>query len=191
MITMNDIIREGHPTLREKAQDVVLPLSKEDYALAEDMMTFLKYSQDPELAEKYELRGGVGLAAPQLDISKRMIAVHIPNPHFTGEDDTQPTHLLSTIMINPKIISHSVQLGGLEDGEGCLSVDRAVEGVVVRHLRITVTYTDLEGHTQKIKLRDYAAMVVQHEIDHLNGIMFYDRIDEKDPYAQLKDIKLI
>ena len=96
MITMNDIIREGHPTLREKAQDVVLPLSKEDYALAEDMMTFLKYSQDPELAEKYGLRGGVGLAAPQLDISKRMIAVHIPNPHFTGvRQDIEPQQMPS------------------------------------------------------------------------------------------------
>lgn len=79
MITMDDIIREGNPTLREVAKEVPFPLSEEDIALGKEMMTFLENSQDPVKAEELELRGGVGLAAPQLDISKRITAVLVPS----------------------------------------------------------------------------------------------------------------
>ncbi len=80
MITMDNIIREGNPTLREVAEEVALPLSKENIDLGKEMLEFLKNSQDPIKAEELNLRGGVGLAAPQLDISKRIIAVHVPSP---------------------------------------------------------------------------------------------------------------
>jgi len=69
MIDMNDIIREGNPTLRAVAEDVTFPLSDEDIILGEKMMQFLRNSQDPVIAEKMGLRGGVGLAAPQLVLS--------------------------------------------------------------------------------------------------------------------------
>ena len=72
---MKDIIREGNPTLRAVAEEVTFPLSDQEIILGEKMMQFLKHSQDPVMAEKMGLRGGVGLAAPQLDISKRIIAV--------------------------------------------------------------------------------------------------------------------
>ena len=62
MITMEDIIREGHPTLRKKAEKITFPVSDEIRQLADDMMEFLRNSQDEELAEKYGLRGGVGSA---------------------------------------------------------------------------------------------------------------------------------
>ena len=71
LIDMNDIIREGHPTLRAIAEEVTFPLSDQDIILGEKMMQFLHHSQDPVMAEKLGLRGGVGLAAPQLDISCR------------------------------------------------------------------------------------------------------------------------
>ena len=80
LIDMDDIIREGHPTLRLKAQEVETPLSDQDIILGEKMLQFLKHSQDPVMAEKMNLRGGVGLAAPQLDVSRRIIAVLVPNP---------------------------------------------------------------------------------------------------------------
>ena len=66
LINMNDIIREGHPTLRQVCDDVTFPLSDEEIILGEKMMQFLKNSQDPVTAEKMGLRGGVGLAAPQV-----------------------------------------------------------------------------------------------------------------------------
>lgn len=182
LIDMNDIIREGHPTLRETAAEVELPLSDEDIILGEKMMQFLKHSQDPVMAEKMGLRGGVGLAAPQLNISKRIIAVLVPNPEDEEGNPPAEAYGLQEIMYNPKIVSHSVQQAALADGEGCLSVDRLVEGYVPRHSRITVEYFDKTGEKHKIKLKGYHSIVVQHEIDHLNGIMFYDRINIAEPF---------
>lgn len=173
MITMKDIVREGHPSLEKVAKEVVLPLSEEDKNLLEEMITFLKNSQDEKIAKKYELRAGVGLAAPQLGIEKRLIAVHF-------EDENGK--LYSYGLANPKIISHSVEGSYLAGGEGCLSVDRPVEGYVPRHRRITVKATDINGNPVKLRLKNYPAIVFQHEIDHLNGIMFYDRINKDNPY---------
>src|SRR5690625_2103694 len=112
MITMKDIVREGHPSLREKAKEVTVPPLKEDIQLLNKMITFLKNSQDEEIAEKHQLRSGVGLAAPQLGVNKRLIATHF---------DDQDEQLHSYQLINPRIVSHSVQHAYLASGEGCLS----------------------------------------------------------------------
>lgn len=191
LIDMNDIIREGNPTLRQVAEPVEMPLSDQDIILGEKMMQFLKHSQDPIMAEKLGLRGGVGLAAPQLDISKRIIACLVPNPEDENGNPPAQAYALEVIMYNPKIISHSVQETALADGEGCLSVDRPVEGYVIRHSRITVEYTDKQGQPQRIKLKGFNAIVVQHEIDHINGIMFYDRINADAPFAMKEGLVLI
>ncbi|GAE29906.1 peptide deformylase [Alkalihalobacillus hemicellulosilyticus] len=169
MITMKDIIREGNPILRQKAKEVSLPLNEEDKSLLQEMLDFVINSQDPELAEKYDLRPGVGLAAPQVGVSKRMFAIHA-----TDEQD----RLYSMGLVNPKVISHSVEENHLEGGEGCLSVDRDIPGNVPRHSRITVKATTLEGEEVTLRLRGFIAIVFQHELDHLEGIMFYDRIED-------------
>jgi peptide deformylase len=174
MITMDDIVREGHPVLREQAKEISLPPTQDEVETLKEMVQFLKNSQDDKIAEQYNLRAGVGLAAPQIGIPKRMIAVH-----FTDFDEK----IYSYGLFNPKIVSHSVEKTYLSTGEGCLSVDREVKGIVPRYRRITVTATDLEGNDIKIRLKGYAAIVFQHEIDHLNGIMFYDHINEKEPFS--------
>lgn len=185
MLLMKDIIREGHPTLRLKAEELTFPLDAETKQIAEDMLEFLHNSQNEEIAAKYDLRAGVGIAAPQINISKRLIALLLP-----GEYEDDP-YILNMIMVNPKIVKHSVQQTCLKDGEGCLSVDRAIHGYVPRHQKITVEYSTLDGEKQTITLRGLAAIVVQHEIDHLDGIMFYDRIDKDNPLALPNDIKVI
>lgn len=192
LIDMDDIIREGNPTLREVGAEVTLPLSDEDIILGEKMLEFLRNSQDPVMSEKMGLRGGVGLAAPQLDVSKKIIAVLVPNEFETEEDAAQAkeAYRLATIMYNAKIVAHSVQDAAIGEGEGCLSVDRDVPGYVVRHARVTIDYIDKNGDKQRLKLKGYDAMVVQHEIDHTNGIMFYDRINADNPFA-IKDGMLI
>lgn len=192
LIDMDDIIREGNPTLREVGAEVTLPLSDEDIILGEKMLEFLRNSQDPVMSEKMGLRGGVGLAAPQLDVSKKIIAVLVPNEFETEEEATQTkeAYRLATIMYNAKIVAHSVQDAAIGEGEGCLSVDRDVPGYVVRHARVTIDYIDKNGDKQRLKLKGYDAMVVQHEIDHTNGIMFYDRINADNPFA-IKDGMLI
>jgi peptide deformylase len=170
---MNDVIKEGHPVLREKALEVNLPPSKEEIDTLQKMMDFLKNSQTPEIAEKYGLRPGVGIAAPQINVSKRMIAV-------LAEDNKGKLYDFG--LFNPRIVSHSVEKSYLQSGEGCLSVDRAVPGYVPRYARITVKGTDIEGNEVNLRLRGFPAIVFQHEIDHLNGVMFYDHIDKEDPF---------
>jgi peptide deformylase len=176
MITMDDIIREGHPTLRKRAEEVQIPPTKEDKEILKSLMEYVQNSQNPEIAEKYGLRAGVGLAAPQINISKRMIAIH-------ATDDKNKLH--SYCLFNPKIISHSVQKAYLTAGEGCLSVDRAIPGYVPRYNKVKVHAYTLDGEEITLRLSGMMAIIIQHEIDHLNGVMFYDHINPKDPYAHL------
>ena len=190
LIDMDDIIREGNPTLRAVAEDVTFPLSDQEIILGEKMMQFLHHSQDPVMAEKLGLRGGVGVAAPQLDISKRIIAVLVPNPEDADGNPPKEAYSLQEVMYNPKIVAQSVQDAALGDGEGCLSVDRNVPGYVVRHARVTVEYFTKDGEKKRIKLKGYNSIVVQHEIDHTNGIMFYDRINPNNPF-EIKEGLLI
>ena len=190
LIDMDDIIREGNPTLRAVAEDVTFPLSDQEIILGEKMMQFLHHSQDPVMAEKLGLRGGVGLAAPQLDISKRIIAVLVPNPEDADGNPPKEAYSLQEVMYNPKVVAHSVQDAALGDGEGCLSVDRNVPGYVVRHARVSVEYFTKDGEKKRIKLKGYNSIVVQHEIDHTNGIMFYDRINPNNPF-EIKEGLLI
>lgn len=183
MITMEHIIRDYHPTLRLKAKKIDYPLNDEVTQLAKEMIEFLKNSQDPVIAEEYSLRPGVGIAAPQLDISKQLVAIHIP----ADNEDEEP---ISLIMINPRVTRSSVKQTALSEGEGCLSIDEVYEGLVPRSKRITVEYYDLDGNKQTEKFRDYPAIVIQHEIDHLNGVLFYDHINEENPFEITENLEL-
>lgn len=175
MLTMNDIVRDGHPVLRKVAEEVSLPSSEEDKKIVNQLMEFVQNSQNPEIASKYALRPGIGLAAPQINVPKRMMAVHV-----TDENGK----LYSYALINPKIISHSVERSFLASGEGCLSVDEPHPGYVPRYARITVKGYTSDNEEVKIRLKGLPAIVFQHEIDHLNGIMFYDHIDKANPMKE-------
>ncbi|MED4203383.1 peptide deformylase [Neobacillus mesonae] len=178
MITMDDIIRDGHPTLRKMAEEVVLPPSEEDKQILNSLLEYVINSQNSEIAEKYGLRPGIGLAAPQINVSKRMIAVHI-----NGDRD----ELISYALYNPKIISHSVEKAYLKSGEGCLSVDESIPGYVPRYARVTVKGFNADGKEVKLRLKGLPAICFQHEIDHLNGIMFYDHINKDNPFKPIED----
>lgn len=178
MLTMEDIVRDGHPVLRKVAQEVPMPPSLEDQAILESLLEYVINSQDPEVSQTNGLRPGIGLAAPQINVSKRMIAVHV---------NDEKGNLISYALFNPKIVSHSVEKSYLSAGEGCLSVDENIPGFVPRYARITVKGVDLEGKEVKIRLKGLPAIVFQHEIDHLNAIMFYDHINKQDPFAEIPD----
>ena len=173
LIKMNDITRDGNPVLRKRAEKLTFPLDPKYLKVADEMMEYLKNSQDPAIAEKYHLRAGVGLAAPKIGLSIQMASVLVPGPDNTID--------LEETLVNPVIVSQSVQIAALEEGEGCLSVDKDVPGYVPRHDRITVRYQTLDGEEKTIKLRDYPAIVCQHEIDHLKGTLFYDHINKENP----------
>ena len=177
MILMENIIREGHPTLRQNAKEVTFPLTAEQQQLADDLLQYLINSQDEETANKYHLRSGIGIAANQVNSLHRMFALHLPN------DDND--ELISFVAINPKIVSHSVEKTYLTGGEGCLSVDRSIPGFVPRYARVTVKFFTPDGTEHKMRLKGLPAIAFQHELDHLNGVMFFDHINEQDPFAPI------
>ena len=94
-------------------------------------------------------------------------------------------------MINPKIISHSEEVIAAEQGEGCLSVNRDVDGHVARYARVTIEGFDEDGNKIKVRAREELSIAFQHEIDHLNGILFYDHINKKKPFIEDGSIRLI
>lgn len=176
MILMKDIIKEGNPLLRQKCEEVSFPFSKEDENTIRDMIEYLQNSQDDTLSKKYGIRPGVGLAAPQIGIAKKMLVI-------LSYDELGKLHFYP--MVNPKLISYSEEKTYLEGGEGCLSVDRNVTGYVHRAKRITVdTYLYAEEKLLHVRLRlkGYIAIIFQHEYDHLNGILFIDRINTANPF---------
>jgi peptide deformylase len=181
MLLMKDIIRDDDPVLRLVAKEVDLPLSKEDEDALINIADYLGNSQDQEIATKYGLRPGVGLAAPQINISKQMLGI-------LAYDEEGKDH--QYLMVNPKLISYSDEMTYLPGGEGCLSVDRVVEGYVPRYKKVTVDtylfdYDTKELKKAKLRLKNYIAIVFQHEYDHLKGIMFYDRINQTNPFAEI------
>lgn len=179
---MKDIIDEKDKRLRQISQEVKFPMDEKDKKNIEEMIEFLTNSQIPELSEKYDLRPGMGLAAVQIGVLKRyLVIVH------EVEDGVFDNY----VVINPKIVSNSMEKIYVEGCEGCLSVNRDVEGVVPRFARVTVEGYDTEGNKIKIRAREELAVAFQHEIDHLNGIMFTDHIDKKNPFKGEDEFRAI
>lgn len=174
-VKTEQIIKDTDPRIRLRSQNVTLPLSTEDEELLTGMLEYVRNSQVQELAEAEGLLPAVGLAAIQLGIPKKMIAVVVP-------DEEDPETNVEYALVNPRIISESVQNSYLEGGEGCLSVPDAHPGHAFRHARVKVRGYDLvRGEQIVIAAEGFLAIVLQHEIDHLSGILFYDHIDPADP----------
>lgn len=167
------IVKDTNPLIRKKSVEVPLPLNKEDETTILSMLNYLKLSQDPEYLEKHpDVREGVGLAAVQIGILKKMLVVYF------NHDDKEIIHVL----VNPKIISNSAKKCFLKAGEGCLSVLDKHEGYVFRDYKIKVkAYDVLKKKDVEIVARGFEAIVLQHEIDHLSGILYYDRINKMNP----------
>ncbi|MBO6046868.1 MAG: peptide deformylase [Erysipelotrichaceae bacterium] len=188
MITTKDIIMEDDPLIRQKSVPVEMPLSDEDRATVMAMYEHLVASQDPELSEKYGIRPGVGMAAIQIGIPKRMCAIYVPEFDEDGEMISCDQYAL----INPRIVSHSVKRSYLRNGEGCLSVPEDQAGIVPRYLKVTVTgYDALTDQDVRIVARNFLAICLQHELDHFEGILYYDHFDPEDPNRPIPDAKII
>lgn len=176
------IVNENQPSLREKSEEVKVPVSKEDVTLAVSLFQHVYFSQNKRYAELNNVRPGVGLACPQIGINKRMFAIHAND----GEET------LALAIVNPKIISTNKELIYLNGGEGCLSVDRKTTDVTPRYSKITVEgfVYDFDKNImakKKFILKDYFAIVFQHEFDHLNGVLYLDNAISEDE-AKSKNI---
>lgn len=176
-INLDDIIRDDNSILREISFDVLYPLKKEDKLIMHQMIDYVRSSTNIEEKEKRNLRPAYGISAIQLGYRKKMLFVKVEN-EFGGDPE-------EFALINPKIIYSSKQLGYLEEGEGCLSVERDYKGLVYRPYLVKIVAIDYFTDREiEIEAKGLTSIVLQHEMDHLLGILFYDRINKLNPFGK-------
>ena len=179
------IFKDSNPIMRKRSLPVEMPLSKEVKETLDFMLDYLKKSQDEEYARKHNIKAGVGIAAIQLGILKRMFVVY----YKTGKDLDQ---VVQYQLVNPKMLETSIKRCALESGEGCLSVDKDHPGLVHRYYKIKLSaYDALTNSNIIITASGYDAIVLQHEYDHLDGIFYYDHINIKDINTPLPNEEII
>ena len=154
-MAIREIITLPHKTLRQKARKVT--------SFGSDLQTLID-----DMVETMRLAPGVGLAAPQVNVSSRVIVVEFNE----NEDEEIPPKLY--VVVNPEItrFSSEDEIGT----EGCLSIPRIV-GDVERPITVTIKGLNRRGQPQKIKASGWLARIFQHEVDHLDGVLFVDRAE--------------
>ena len=156
------IIKMGHPTLRQRAKS----LQKRDLTKAR----FKNLLSD--MVDTLRDYGGVGLAAPQIDESLRVVIIEIRNTNLRyGVQELFPL----TIFVNPEIELIDSQTAGF--WEGCLSIP-GIRGYVERPQNISVSFIDELGDFSTLDLHGFPATVLQHELDHLDGVLYVDRMKD-------------
>lgn len=168
----------GDAILREKARPVE-KVTDEIRALAKDMI------------ETMHAERGVGLAAEQVNRTESICVVDLPYDYDTDEDGARvnPQVPMPLVLVNPEIVEWSKETDVAE--EGCLSFP-GLSAPIRRPVEITVKFLDLKGRPQSLLLKKYLARVVQHEVDHLNGVLLVDRMSHIKKIAlsgQLKRLK--
>jgi peptide deformylase len=158
MARLLQIAQLGHPVLRAQTSAVANVSDPRIQSLIEDMHATLSDGR------------GVGLAAPQVYEPLRVFIISSrPVPAYPHAPMIEPT-----VIINPEIIWCSEE--SVKGWEGCLSIP-GLRGFTPRSIRIAARYTTIDGATEERELVDLAARVFQHEFDHLNGIVYLDRLD--------------
>ncbi len=154
------IVKYGDPVLREKARPVAI-VTDELRKLAADMIGTMHRAK------------GVGLAAEQVGRTERLCVIDIPEGCETAEDELfNATVPMPLVLFNPEIVS---QEGSQRDKEGCLSFP-GIGGSITRAAQVTCQYLDENNMPQMVAARGFLARALQHEIDHLNGILYVDHM---------------
>ncbi len=158
MPIVRQIAQLGHPVLRQVAEKVIDPLTPALQALMDDMQVTVADAN------------GVGLAAPQVYESCRLIIIASrPNARYPHAPEMEPT-----IMINPELLHACDER---EYGwEGCLSIP-GMRGLVPRYRKIGVRYQTRDGDNREVAYEGFLARVFQHEFDHLEGMLYVDRLE--------------
>jgi peptide deformylase len=138
------------------------PVLRKQAAVIKEMDGKLIKTADEMFEVMYE-NNGIGLAGPQVGVSKRLLVIDV-------REDGKPVY----VMINPRITRRE---GEVETEEGCLSLPD-VFGEVKRAERVEVAYIDCDGEEQTLEAEGMLARAIQHEIDHLNGVLFIDRLEK-------------
>jgi peptide deformylase len=162
-MTVQAILKMGNPILMQVAKPIENPTSDAIRALVSDMR------------ESLATVGGVGLAAPQIGVSLALVIFEVPEERVTTADGEGAEAIPSTVLINPVIEPLSEEMA--LDWEGCLSVP-GLRGVVPRHTHIRYSGLDLDGNKVSVEAKGFHARVVQHECDHLQGILYPQRMTD-------------
>lgn len=167
-MTILKIARMGHPVLRTPAKPVENPKDPEIQRLISDMV------------DTMEDANGAGLAAPQVHVPLRLVMFHVPSERT--EDDSVPL----TVLINPLIEPLSEERA---DGiEGCLSLP-GMAGRVARYQHIRYSGLDADGNPIEREASGFHARVVQHECDHLDGILYPQRMDDLSSFGYVEEMQ--
>jgi peptide deformylase len=155
------LARMGHPVLRQLAEAVADPTAPDIAALVDDMI------------ETMEDAGGTGLAAPQVHVSLRVIVFRVKPERVTAMLGDGPVDL--TVLVNPEweALDEEMNL----DWEGCLSMP-GLRGAVPRYSRLRYGGYDLAGNWIERQVAGFHARVIQHEVDHLDGVLYPERMDD-------------
>lgn len=175
--SMNWISYDSDPILRKKSLDVILPLTPDHIDVIEKLISYVDSSFD-EKHYKYNIRPGIGMAAIQVGKLYRIAYIHFHD----GEKEHK------YLFANPTIIEETSRKRYLKNGEGCLSVDHEHLGIVPRSASIKVKALNLFTNEEYIVVAEgYLAIVFQHEIDHTNGKLYYDKINKFNAYFANKN----
>ena len=166
----------GNPILRRVADPVEPARIKEPLFQA-----FLD-----DLLQSMEFHDGVGLAAPQVFHSIRVIAVQVPDDMDDDSDEDAGVSMQPAVYINPELSDKSDEM--LDGWEGCLSL-KDLRGIVPRHASVHLAALDRDGKPIDISLKGFAARVFQHEMDHLDGIVFTDRMENMNSLVFLNELE--
>lgn len=158
MTEILQIAQLGNPILRQQVQNIENVRDERIQKLIDNLISTVAQAN------------GVGIAAPQVAQSYRLfIVASRPNPRYPNAPEMEPTAIL-----NPRVISHSDEV--VKGWEGCLSIP-GIRGLVPRYRAIEVEYTSRDGKLQRGEFTDFVARIFQHENDHLDGIVFLDRLE--------------
>ncbi len=159
-MTLLTIITPSNPILRRKARPVSDPRAPEVQRLIDDMIVTMREAP------------GVGLAAPQVAEPLRLAVIEYAAEPDDLPEDAEPPEPKLYVIINPEITARSEEM--VDGAEGCLSIP-GYAGNVSRHQAVTVKALNRQGRPIKIKADGWLARIFQHEIDHLDGVLFIDR----------------
>jgi peptide deformylase len=174
---INWVLDDTNPILRQRAMPLEIPINHHDQKLINRMIKYIDASYNDE-TKILKIRGGIALAGPQVGLAKQVIYIHF------NKNGIEHKYLLA----NPKIVSTSKDYAYLSAGEGCLSVSKDIIGIVKRRNKIMVeAYDLLQQKLTTINAEGILAICMQHEIDHLLGILYYDHFDKTNPNYVEKD----
>lgn len=171
-MAVREIAKLGNPILRKQAK----PVPPEEIG-GEEIQSLIG-----DMIDTMREADGAGIAAPQLSVSKRIVVVEVrDNPRYP-----EAPRIPLQVFINPEIETLSEEL---EPGwEGCLSVDN-LRGIVSRPLKVRVRFLDRKGNREEITAEGFFARAIQHECDHLDGVLYVDRVKDTRTLTQLREFE--